>query len=114
MKAIFFLFVIALFASVGYLTYRGLTGDNDNAGLIANDIGNLSESVAHTVKDGAADIAKDIQNKAVEAKDSAVEKVKSVKDETAEKVKKQSDSAKSTVSARIGDIRQKAKDKMTK
>ena len=96
-------------ASVGYLGYRGLTGENNNAGLIATDIGNLSESVANTVKDGANDVAKDIQNKTVKVKDTVVEKVKSVKNETAEKVMEKKDSAKSTVSARIGDVRARAK-----
>lgn len=103
MKTIFFLFVVAMLVAVGYLSYRGLTGDNSNAETIAADIGSLSESVTNTVKDGAVDIAKDIRNKADETKDVAVAKAS-----------KAADTAANTVKSRVGDIRKDVKKRTIK
>lgn len=69
MKTLIGLVLIALLGFGGYCIYLGITeSENNNAGMIAMDAGNLAQSVTDTFKDGANVLAK----KTKEAKDSAV------------------------------------------
>lgn len=111
-KMIITLIFLAALALGGYCIYRGLTGENNNAGMIAMDAGNLAESVTNTFKDGATDFAKDLRNKATkaaaEAKDSAkqignraIDSVKAKTDTVVNSVKEDAAEAVSSVSKSV-------------
>lgn len=92
-KFFFTLVIAAVLGISGYCIYLGVTeSENNNAGMIAIDAGNLAESVTNTFKDGASVLAA----KAKTVKDSAVE---TVKETTAEVVDKTVDTVKNIKSA---------------
>lgn len=81
MKKIILAIIIAVLGIAGYAIYLGLTkSENNNAGMIAMDAGNLAQSVTDTFKDGVNVLAEKTKEVAIEAKKEAVELADTAKD----------------------------------
>ena len=108
-KFLLSMILIGAIAVGGYCLYRGLTGEKNNAGIIAIDAGNLAESVTNTLKDGMSDVAKDIRDKAKEKADTAVKKAMEKADSAVKQAKEKTDTV---VSDTKDMVKQKAKEKL--
>ena len=109
MKLILFVLALAIAGGIGYCLYRGLTGEKNNAGIIAIDAGNLAQSVTDTFKDGAADIAKDVADKAKKQISEAVDSVKGKASEAKDAVVEKTSEIKDTAKEKAGEVADKVK-----
>lgn len=95
MKKIIALLTIAFIAAVGYCIYLGVAkSENNNAGMIAMDAGNLAQSVTDTFKDGAVILAAQAKEVAIVAKDEAKSTANDIAQSVSSKAAEIADSAK--------------------
>ena len=115
--------LIAILAVAGYLAYRGVTSNQSNSKAIVEATSTAVGAVKGAFKDGATEVLQDVSEKALELKDSAVGHIKNATDSAVKSLTEKKDSvissvdssveqAKTTVKARIGDVKNAAKEKL--